>query len=152
MKSYKIFLSIFLMMSISLTTLAQNQSIKSTTGKLIPYGRIDTLTTFNATPVIMDTYTISNNTSGIIEVTVAGSTAAGVGATGKLIYRYTKASGTLTIATADTASAVTVDGGLSGAGFALAVDGSNNAKLTITGKASTTIKWRSVMVQYKNWN
>lgn len=152
MKSFKILL-LSLTILFSVASSAQNhttQRIRTTAGNLINYGRVDTLTTFNATPVVIDTLAITDNTVGIIEVTVAGSTSAGVGATGKLIYRYAKAAGTLTVATADSASAVTVDSGISGAGFALAANTYNNAKLTITGKSSTTIRWKSVMTPYIN--
>lgn len=135
---------------ISVTASSQVQYIKATSGKLIPYGRISTLTTTNATPVIVDVLTIADNSAGVIEVTVSGSSAAGDGVTGRLIYRYKKVSGTLTIATADTVSTITVDSNVSGAGFALAADGSNNAKLTLTGKSSVTIKWRAVIKPFFN--
>lgn len=110
-------------------------------GKLVSEGQYDTATTTSATPLISDTMAITNNTAGIIEVTVIGQSAVGDGITGKLIYRYAKASGTLTFGTATAASAIVADTGLSGGTFALATTSYGNAKLTLTGKASTTVSW-----------
>src|SRR4051812_36292950 len=120
---------------------AQMHYERSNRGKNIPIGSYDTTTTTNATPFIIDTLGITNNSAGILEVTVVGQSAVGDGITGKLVYRYKKASGTLTIATPDTASAITADTGLSGGTFALAATSYGNAKLTITGKAATTVRW-----------
>lgn len=149
MKSFKILL-LFSFVLCSFAGSAQMQYLKSTSGKLIPYEKIKTVTTTNATPVIIDTIPVANNTAGIIEVTVCGSSAAGDGVTGKLIYRYSKAAGTLTVSSATAASAVTADTNVSGATFALAANSNNNAKLTITGKSGVTIKWRSVIAPYYN--
>lgn len=123
----------------------KTQYLRTLKGKMMPL-KVDTATTFNATPRVVDTIAVSNGDAGVIEVTVTGAASDGDAVTGKLIYRYKKVSGTLTVATADTASAVTVDTDLSGAGFALAANSYNNLKLTLTGKASTTITWRALIV------
>lgn len=143
----KLILSALFAIALSVAASAQNQSLRTTSGKLIRF-RVDTLTTFNATPVIMDTIGITDNTAGILEVTVVGASAVGDGITGKLIYRFKKVSGTLTVATADTASAITADTNLSGGTFAVATTSYGNAKLTVTGKSAVTVRWRSVIYPY----
>lgn len=141
-------LAMFSIMAFSTATAQKMQYVKTTSGKNIAAGRFDTLTTFNATPVVMDTLAITDNTSGIIEVTVVGQAATGDGITGKLIYRYKKVSGTLTVGTADSASAITADTALSGGTFALAANSYNNAKLTVTGKASVNVRWHSSITPF----
>lgn len=144
MKSIKFLAAaLFLMVSVSVSAQKMQYVKTSPSGKSVAEGRFDTLTTFNATPVIMDTMAITDNSAGIIEVTAVGASAAGDGITGKLVYRYHKASGTLTVATADTISTITADTGLSGGTFALAATSYGNTKLTVTGKASVTVRWRS---------
>lgn len=142
MKNIKLLICSLICMAAMATASAQVKYFKTVDGKFVPAGQIDTSRTLDATPVIAANMTIANNTGGIVEVTVVGSTTAGEVITGKLIYRYKKASGTITVATADTASAITADAALSGATFAVAANASNNLKLTLTGKASKTILWR----------
>jgi hypothetical protein len=132
----------------AVTASAQMQYEKAVSGKLVPIGKIATITTLDATPVIIDTLAITNNTAGILEVVVAGTSAAGDGVTGKLYYRYKKVAGTLTVATAEVASAIVADTNVSGATFAIAATSYNNAKLTITGKAAVSIKWRTLIKPY----
>jgi hypothetical protein len=143
MKSLK-FLSIAcLFMATAFTASSQMLYTKTTSGKFIAVGKQKTLTTTDATATVMDTLAITNNTAGVIEVRVVGVAATGDAITGKLIYRYKKVSGTLTIGTADAASVLTTDTALSGGTFALAVNTYNNAKLTVTGKAAVSVVWRS---------
>jgi hypothetical protein len=148
MKSIKIFLCLSMAVVFAVTASAQMQYEKAVSGKLVPIGKIATITTLDATPVIIDTLAITNNTAGILEVVVAGTSAAGDGVTGKLYYRYKKVAGTLTVATAEVASAIVADTNVSGATFAIAATSYNNAKLTITGKAAVSIKWRTLIKPY----
>jgi hypothetical protein len=144
MKLKCLFLSVICIVSLSATLTAQSSRyhyVRTEAGKFISEGQFDTATTTSATPLICDTMKITDNTAGIIEVTAVGQAANGDGITGKLIYRYSKASGTLTFGTATAASAITADTGLSGGTFALATTSFGNAKLTLTGKASVTVKW-----------
>lgn len=148
MKYLKIVTLSMIAICFSVCVSAQMQFVKTSAGKLVNYGRVDTLTTFNATPVIIANLTITDNTAGIVEITAIGTAATGDAITGKLIYRYKKVSGTLTVATADTASAITADTALSGGTFAAAANGSNNLKLTVTGKASVNVRWRTVITPH----
>jgi len=151
MKSLKSFACTVIMLASISTVSAQMQYQKSIGGKLIPIGELGVTTTTNATPVIIDTVAVADNTAGIFEVAVSGSSAAGDGVTGKLYYRYKKVSGTLTLATAEVASAIVADTNVSGATFALASTSFGNAKLTLTGKAAVTIRWRTLIKPYYNF-
>lgn len=129
----------------ALTATAQKgrvNTLRTQQGKVIPAGSWQRDTTTDATPKITDTLIVGNNSAGLIEVSAVGVTSAGEAVTAKLIYRYAKASGTLTIASAANISAVAADTALSGATVAAAATADNNIKVTITGKASKTIRWR----------
>lgn len=141
------FLSIILLVIMTVTASAQIQQIRTTSGKLVNYGRVDTLTTTSATVTTIGTLSIADNSAGILEVTAVGKSAVGDGITGKLIYRYAKASGTLTISSATAISAITADTGLSGGTFALTAS-SNNILIRVTGKASTIVKWKVLTSQF----
>ena len=62
-------------------------------------------------------------------------------------YNYSKAAGTLTLPVAAVDS-IEVISGLTGAKFRLLPTASNNPQISITGKASTAIKWTSTTTQY----
>jgi hypothetical protein len=126
---------------------AQMQQLKTIQGKVVNYGKVGTLTTADATATHIDSIVIADNTAGLIEVSVVGQSTAGDGVTAKVIYRYKKVSGTLTLSAATNIMAAVVDTNLSGATFALAATATNNAQLKVTGKAATSVKWRSLIVQ-----
>lgn len=152
MKSIK-FLLVAILAMIVCSVQAQSATqinLKSTSGKLVNFGKIITATTADATPVIVDTSAIKDNSAGLVQITVSGSSAAGDGVTGKLVYRYKKVAGTLTVATADVLSAIVADTNVSGATFAAAATSYGNLKLTLTGKAAVTIKWKSVINPFPN--
>jgi hypothetical protein len=151
MKSLKFLICSMLVLACSLSLSAQIQYQKTISGKLVPVGKIATYTTANATPVVIDTLAIADNSAGIMEIVAVGSTTAGDGVTGKLYYRYKKVAGTLTVATAEVASAIVADTNVSGATFAFAATSYGNGKLTITGKAALSIKWRTLIKPYYNF-
>ena len=101
-----------LAMATAVTASAQLQQIKTVSGRLIPYGSIATTVTTDSTLRVIDSIVVVNNTGGIIEVTVVGSSTAGDAITGKQIFRYKKASGTITLSSATNILATVVDAGL----------------------------------------
>ncbi len=108
------------------------------------------VTTTNATATKVDTINVATNEIGSIEVKVIGLKSDGSAAiTGSKTYRYAKASGTLTLATAtiNPTDSLVVDTGVSGATFAASAS-DNNIVVKVTGKASTTIYWRVVVRQF----
>lgn len=151
---FKIF---FLAMTMIMACTAEAQTkqgvmlkISLTNGKLANFGQDIKLTTPDATPVIADTMAIADNSAGLIEVYGSGSSAAGDGVTGKLIYRYHKSAGTITLGSATSASAIVADTNVSGATFAVAATASNNLKLTVTGKSALPVQWHLLMNQFRN--
>lgn len=143
MKNFKLILCSLLCMACVAGASAQVNYIKTDKGKMFPVGSMKRVTTPDATPVVIDTLAIQDNSGGVIEVTCVGSSAAGDVVTGKLIYRYKKSAGTLTVASAANESAIVADTNVSGATFAAAATASNNLKITVTGKAGLAVKWRS---------
>lgn len=146
MKNLKLLL-IGLLCLASFSVSAQMLQVKTTTGKVVNYGKVGTLTTTDSVATHIDSIKIADNTAGLIEVYVVGQSTAGYGVTAKVIYRYKKVSGTLTLSAATNIMAAVVDTNLSGATFALAATATNNAQLKVTGKAATSVKWRSIIVQ-----
>lgn len=148
------FSKLFMIIACSLlatSVMAQNNlKVKATNGTLVDIPKKTVITTTNATATHVDSIVIADNTAGIITITGVGAAATGKSISGAMMYRYSKASGTLTIATADTLCAVTADASLSGGLFALAATASNNAQLKATGKASTTVRWRFLVLQTPN--
>jgi hypothetical protein len=144
---------LFLMTMLSICTIGMAQNnwkVQATNGKLVDVPKVTVISTANATATHVDSIVIADNTAGIITVWGVGAATTGKSIAGGLAYRYSKASGTLTIATADTLCAVTADASLSGGLFALAATASNNAQLKATGKASTAIRWRFTVLQHPN--
>jgi hypothetical protein len=145
----KKFLFIATLILISMTGMAQNNGqVRTTKGKLIDVPKQSRITTTNATATHVDSIVIADNTAGIITIYAVGAAATGKSISGAMSYRYSKASGTLTVATADTLVAVTADASLSGGLFALAATASNNAEIKATGKAATTVVWRFSVLQH----
>jgi hypothetical protein len=106
--------------------------------------RADSTSTSNATPATLTTYTIPDNSVGVIEVTMsAAETDASAGITGKKIVRYRKAGGTITLGSITSILADEVDAGASGATWTID-DASNNVIIQVTGVAATSIEWKVV--------
>jgi hypothetical protein len=109
------------------------------------------VTTTNATATKVDTIAVATNEIGTIVVSVVGLKSDGSAAiTGTKSYRYSKASGTITIATAtiDPEDSLVVDTGVSTSTFAASASSDNNILVKVTGKASTTIYWRVIVKQF----
>ncbi len=134
------FLSI---LTFSITAQTKMLQLRTTSGKLLPYGKVATATTNNATPLLIDSLAIVDNTTGIIELTVLGVADTGDAVFGKQVIKYKKVAGTLTLATAHDEYAKTTDSGISGATYSFTTTASGNAKLEITGKAATVLRWRT---------
>lgn len=146
MKALKFLTIIFLMVAFTITVQAQVGTplyARTTTGKLVKVGQFNTKTTTDSTLTIMDTVAISDNSAGLIEVAVVGLDSLGNGVTGKQIYRYHKAAGTLTLASATNISTAVTDAGLGTATYTFTATSSNNAQLKIKGKLTYTVHWRS---------
>lgn len=100
-----------------------------------------TTTTTNATPTAL-TYTITDETSGILEISIIGKETGGTGAiTAKKIVRYRKDGGTLTLGTPTTLLADEIDAAIAAATYNITTS-ANNVSVSVTGIASTTINWR----------
>ncbi|GEO08775.1 hypothetical protein [Segetibacter aerophilus] len=118
-------------------------TMRTTAYKLFDYGRQAVVTTTDATPLNIETIAIATGEAGIVEVQCVGVNSAGTATvTGSTIVRYINNAGTITLGTASTPLATVTDAGISGATFAVAVSGTNIV-VTVTGKASTTVKWRA---------
>lgn len=147
MKSLKFLLLIISLVSLSAS--AQNLQLRTTSGKIVTYfGREKSVTTTDATATTIDSLPITTNTAGLIDVTVVGYTAAGAAVTGRILYRYKKPSGTLTLATGEVLSAIVTDTGLASSGTFTVTAVANNIVVQVTGKASTSVKWRSLITQF----
>lgn len=148
MKFLKLFLIALVGLMVNISVQAQTMQLKATNGKLVTYAKIATKTTADSVTTVMDTLIIADNSAGLIEVTVLGSSTAGDGVTGKQIFRYHKSSGTLTLSSATNVSSIVTDTGISGATFTFSTNSNNNVQLTIKGKPSTTVNWRSQLTHY----
>lgn len=137
-------------MLFSASIMAQNNwTVKATNGKLVQAPKLVVLTTTNATATHVDSIVIADNTAGIITIEGVGAVpTTGKAITGVLTYRYSKSSGTLTVGTVVSEVPVIADTEVSGGTFALAATASNNAQLKATGKASTTVRWRFLILQH----
>ncbi len=146
MKSFK-FLSILLIAVVTtFSASAQLQQLRSTSGKLVKYGRVATLATTDSALNVIDTFAVGNNTAGMIEVGVAGQDSVGSGVTGKQIYRYKKVAGTLTLSAATQIMAIVTDTPLGTATYTFTATDSNNLQLKVKGKLGVTVSWRILVV------
>lgn len=148
MKSFKLLsMMLFAFTLFSTALVAQKIQVKTTTGQLFTYGTQATLTTTNATSTPIATLALASNSAGVIEVTVSGvNPATGDAVTGVAIARFSKKSGTLTLGDTTNILATEVDSGLSGATWSIA-SSSNNIVVSVTGKASTSVRWRCLVKQ-----
>ena len=106
------------------------------------------LTTTGTTVTRIDSFAVAANEVGLFKITVIGYDEAGVGSyIGVKRYNYTKSAGTLTIPAAALDSVETISG-ITGTKFRLLTTAYSNPQISITGKASTTIKWVSTTTQY----
>jgi hypothetical protein len=137
----KLFL-ILTMLSIAFLSEAQIGQVKTITGKLITLGKESRVTTTDSTLTAIDSLVLSNNSGGIVEVSVVGVDTAGNTITGKIIYRYKKVASTLTLASGSNISALSADAALSPATFTFTASSANNLLLSIKGKLATSIRWR----------
>lgn len=130
----------------SLASVAQTTSpivVKTTGYKLFDYGKMSTHTTTNATPVSIQTIAVATGEAGIVEVQCIGINSAGTAAvTGSTIVRYINNAGTLTLGTDSAVLGTVTDSGISGATYTVTTSGTNII-VQVTGKASTTIKWKA---------
>lgn len=149
MKGLFKFFILCLAMATAVTASAQLQQIKTVSGRLIPYGSIATTVTTDSTLRVIDSIVVVNNTGGILEVTVVGSSTAGDAITGKQIFRYKKASGTITLSSATNILATVVDAGLGTATFSVSTTASGNIQVRVKGKDGTSVRWRSVIQPYR---
>lgn len=149
MKGLFKFLVLCLAMATAVTASAQLQQIKTTSGRLIPYGSIATSVTVDSTLRVIDTIQVINNTGGVLEVTVVGSSSAGDAITGKQIFRYKKASGTLTLSSPTNLLTTVVDAGLGTATFSVSTTSFGNVQVRVKGKDGTSVRWRSVIQPYQ---
>lgn len=145
MKRILFFLSLFILIASFATAQSAQQQIKTTSGKTVGWGRMKSYATTDSALNIMDTVAITNNTAGVIEVTVTGVDSIGLGVTGKQIYRYSKTAGTLTLSAATQTLAIVTDTGLGTATYTFTATASNNLKLTVKGKLNRTVTWRSLI-------
>jgi hypothetical protein len=111
---------------------------------------VKSLTTTNATATKVDSITVATNEIGTITISVVGLKSDGSAAiSGTKTYRYSKAAGTLSLATAtiDPEDSLVVDSGVSGATFAASTS-NDNILVKVTGKSSTTIYWKVIVKQF----
>ena len=143
MKNFiKSFVGFLILMAFSFNSVAQEQQLETTRGNKVLYGIEKTKTTTDSTLAHADSVVVADNTGGLVELTIVGHSAAGDAITGKHIYRYKKASGTLTLGSAANTSATVVDAGLGTSTYTFAGTATGNLQLKIKGKLSTSVKWR----------
>lgn len=121
--------------------------IKTTSGKLVLYGKVRSFTTTDSTLSVVDTIKVKNNSGGLVTVTVLGADSLGNAVTGKVIYRYIKAAGTLTLASGTNISASSTDAGLGTATWTFTATTDNNLQLKVKGKLGYTVRWKTKMEQ-----
>lgn len=101
-----------------------------------------TISTTDATPTTIFTIPITDETAGVLEITIVGREAATGGViTGTKFVRFAKDGGTLTLGTP---TAVLVDeatGALSTATWAISTS-ANNVIVQVTGVAATNANWK----------
>lgn len=145
MKRFTVLTAFLFLMAAAVTAQSKQQQLKTVTGKTVGWGRMATYATTDSALNIMDTVAITNNTAGLIEVTVVGVDSIGLAVTGKQIYRYSKSAGTLTLSAATQTMAIVTDTGLGTATYTFTATASNNLKLTVKGKLARTVTWRSLI-------
>lgn len=131
---------------ISFSAIAQQDHLKTVNGKLVNYGALKKFTTTDSTLSAVETVSILDNSAGMIIVTVVAADSVGDGVTGKIIYRYHKTAGTLTLASGTNISALVTDTGLGTATFTVTAV-SNNVVLKCKGKLNYTVRWRTLVEQ-----
>lgn len=146
MKSLKFFLICTVLAVSCISASAQLQQLRTTSGKLVKYGRVATLSTTDSALNIIDTFAVTNNTAGMIEVGVVGQDSVGSGVTGKQIYRYKKVAGTLTLSAATQIMAIVTDTPLGTSTYTFTATDSNNLQLKVKGKLGVTVAWRILIV------
>lgn len=108
--------------------------------------------TSSATPAVITTQTIANNSAGILVVTMVAVVSGSVNSCSmsQRFVRYFKAAGTLTII--DGVFDLIPEGlsTLTTASWTIVVNGSNNFDVQVTGQATTNIKWAATLQNYTN--
>lgn len=117
--------------------------VKSTGNKLITYAKVRAFETTDSTLSVRDTLVIKNNSAGFVTVTVIGADSLGNGITGKVIYRYKKAAGTITLASGENISAAVTDTGLGTGTWTFTTTADNNLQLKTKGKLGYTVRWQT---------
>lgn len=145
MKSLKLFFLCSLAFAFMTTAVtAQKIQLRTTTGNLFTYGDQARITTTDSAFHSITTVSLSNNTAGIIEVSVSGVDSAGNAVTGSQIVRYSKKSGTLTLGTPGDLLAKVTDGSLGTSTWNISTT-DNNIIVQVKGKLNTTVRWRCLI-------
>lgn len=139
MKKLKFFFALALSACVMFAS-AQIQTVRTEQGKLINVGSFKKVITTDSTITTIDNIAVIDNTAGLVTVSVCGSDSLGNGYTSKIIYRYHKSAGTLTLAAGTNISAASVDAGL-GTSVSTFTVVSNNLVLTVKGKLAGSA-WR----------
>jgi hypothetical protein len=106
-----------------------------------------TVSTTNATPTNIKTLAITDETAGILEITLVGREASTGGRfAAKKIVSYSKDGGVLTLGTPTTVLANEATGSISTATWGISVV-SNNVSIDVTGVAATNINWKTSIRQ-----
>lgn len=146
MKNLKLFLfacTMLLATTAASAQLGKVRQLKTVDGKTVVYGTINSITTVDSTSTILDTLAIGNNTAGLVVVSCVGKDSLGNGVTGRIIYRYKKSAGTITLAAGTNISAIVTDTGLGTATWTFTTTASNNLQLRVKGKlVGWTTTWR----------
>lgn len=108
--------------------------------------------TSSASPTIIATQVIADNSAGILLVTMVGVV---VGSTtsctmAQRFVRYYKASGVLTILDGIFDMIPEFSNTFTSTAWTILVNGSNNFDVQVTGQASTNIKWAATLQNYTN--
>ena len=151
MKNFKFLIVFSALIAISFSLIAQSspaQYVTSSKGKALSLGHFKSATTTDSTLSIHDTLAIADNTAGLLTVTVAAYDSLGDGVTSKVVYRYKKVAGTLTLAAGANISALVVDAGLGSATTTFTATASNNVQLKIKGKLNYTVKWKTLIERF----
>jgi hypothetical protein len=106
--------------------------------------RADSVSTANATPTTLVTYSVPASSTGVLTIDMSGMKSDGSGGiTGKKVVRWKKVSGTLTLGSITSLLADEVDAAISGATWTITTS-SNNIIVQVTGVAATNIDWKIV--------
>jgi hypothetical protein len=169
MKSLKLF-SVFLLISLAYSFTASAQTYKekkmyykgsdgrihhytSSKWNVVVSQKESTATTTDSTLTYIDTITVANNESGILEVQMIGyNDSLSIAVTGKKIVRYKKVGGTLTLGSITDILATEVDTDLqngSGGSTWTIVAASNEIYVRIKGKVPYNIYWECLRTKQK---